>query len=96
MTGRGTMDNESMGGSVYNSANVLAIILAGGRDFGRCPYKSHLPPPLWPMQGKPVIGRLLTNLADQGVKRAVICAGADTEIYQAAIEQYQPNRGFIY
>ncbi len=71
-----------MGGLLNNTENVLAIILAGGRDFGRCPLKSRLPAPLWPLEGKPVIVRLLSNLASQGIKRAVICGGADTEIYQ--------------
>jgi exosortase len=50
-----------------------AIILVGNRDFGRCPLASRLPAALWPVAGKPVIERLLSHLADQGIKQAVVC-----------------------
>jgi len=50
-----------------------AIILVGSRDFGRCSLASRLPTALWPVAGKPVLERLLSHLADQGIKQAVIC-----------------------
>ncbi len=50
-----------------------AIILVGNRDFGRCPIASRLPRALWPIAGKPVLERLLSHLADQGIKQAVVC-----------------------
>jgi exosortase len=53
---------------------VKAVILAGNRDFGRCPLGTHLPAALWPVAGKPVIERLLISLADQGIKQATICS----------------------
>jgi len=56
---------------------IKAIILAGSRDFGRCPLASRLPTALWPVVGKPVLGCLLTSLADQGIKQAVICYNSD-------------------
>ena len=52
---------------------VKAIILVGSRDFGRCPLASRLHTALWPVAGKPVLERLLSHLADQGIKQAVIC-----------------------
>ncbi|MFH1717571.1 MAG: exosortase [Planctomycetota bacterium] len=54
--------------------SIKAIILVGPRDFGRCPLASHLPTALWPVAGKPVMERLLSHLADQGVRQAVVCS----------------------
>jgi exosortase len=51
---------------------VKALILVGGRDFGRCPLASYTPTALWPVMGQPVLERLLTHLADQGIKDIVI------------------------
>ena len=53
--------------------NAKAIILVGNRDFGRCPIASHLPTALWPITGKSALDNLLTHLAEQGIKKAVIC-----------------------
>ena len=53
--------------------NVKAIILVGGRDFGRCPLASSLPTAMWPVAGKTVLERLLIHLADQGIKQVTIC-----------------------
>lgn len=55
--------------------NVKAVILVGNSDFGRCPLASRLAPALWPVAGKPALERLLNHLADQGIKKAVICGG---------------------
>ena len=54
--------------------SIKAIILVGSRDFGRCPLTSELPAALWPVLGKPVLERLLTSLADQGIRQAAICS----------------------
>jgi exosortase len=78
-----------MGGLLNNTGDVLAIVLAGSRDFGRSFLKSNLPAPLWPVEGKPAIIRLFENLAEQGIKRAVICGGSDTSIYQKYIDACQ-------
>jgi len=51
-----------------------AIILVGSRDFGRCPLASYLPTALWPVAGKPVLERLLTHLAEEGIKRVAVCS----------------------
>ena len=53
--------------------NAKAIILVGSLDFGRCPLASRLPTALWPVAGKSALERLLSHLADQGIKEAVIC-----------------------
>jgi len=53
---------------------IKAIILAGSHDFGRCALASRLPTALWPVMGKSVLERLLTSLANQGVKQVTICS----------------------
>ena len=35
--------------------NIKAIILAGSRDFGRCPLALRLPTALWPVASRPAI-----------------------------------------
>ena len=57
--------------------NVKAIILVGNRDFGRCPLASRLTTALWPVADKPVLERLLTHLADEGIQQVVVCSGEE-------------------
>jgi exosortase len=57
-----------------------AIILVGSLDFGRCPLASRLPAALWPVAGKSVLERLLSHLADQGIKEAVICGSGASSL----------------
>lgn len=57
--------------------DVHIIIMAGASDFGRCKLASRSPVPLWPVDGRPAIERLLGCLADQGVTRATVCASED-------------------
>lgn len=37
---------------MYNKQLIKAIILAGSRDFGRCPIASRLPAALWPVMDR--------------------------------------------
>ncbi|MCH7557417.1 MAG: exosortase [Planctomycetes bacterium] len=64
---------------------IKAIILVGSRDFGRCPLTSRLPTALWPVVGKPVLERLLTSLADQGIKQVIICSNGDGPLLQQSV-----------
>ena len=65
--------------------NTKAIILAGSRDFGRCPLASRLPTALWPLAGKPAIEHLLVHLVKQGIGRAVICSNGDGSLLTDSI-----------
>ena len=69
---------------------VLAVILAGRHDFGRCPVAMRLPTALWPVGGKPVLQRLLTSLAKQGIERAVICSNRDSSLLADSIHSDSP------
>jgi len=70
---------------VGSKKQIKAIILAGRRDFGRCPLASRLPTALWPVAGKPVLEHLLTSLADQGIKQATICYNGDVSLLAESI-----------
>jgi exosortase len=65
--------------------NVKMIILAGTRDFGRCPIASQLPTPLWPFAGKSVLSRMLASLSRQGLKKATICSNGDSSLLSRGI-----------
>ncbi|MDT8301030.1 MAG: exosortase [Sedimentisphaerales bacterium] len=62
---------------------IKAVVLAGSRDFGRCSLTSRLPVALWPVLGTPVLERLLTSLADQGIRQVAICSNG----YGSQIEE---------
>jgi len=68
-----------------NKQAVKVIILVGHRDFGHCPIASRVPVALWPVAGKPVIARLLTSLADQGIREATICFNGDDLLLRQSI-----------
>jgi len=57
--------------------NAKAVILVGARDFGRCPLASRLPTALWSVLGRPILERLLTHLADQGIRQVVVCSNGE-------------------
>lgn len=57
---------------IHHNTNIKAVILAGRRDFGRCPLASQLLPALWPILDKPAVLRLLEHLKRQGFNKAVI------------------------
>jgi exosortase len=64
--------------------NIRAIILVGHRDFGRCALASKLPTAMWPVAGKPVLERLLTHIADQGIKHVAVCSeGSDSPLSES-------------
>jgi exosortase len=58
-------------------SKIKAIILAGNRDFGRCPLATRLPTALWPIAGQTALEHLLVNLANQGIRQVTICYSGD-------------------
>ena len=69
----------------YNIENIKVIILAGSRDFGRCPLTSRLPTALWPIVDKSAIEHLLHHLARQGIKQATVCSNGDVLLLKESI-----------
>jgi exosortase len=64
---------------------IKAVVLVGSRDFGRSELVSRLRTALWPVAGKPALEHLLDNLAEQGVKRAVVCSGSEDSLLARSI-----------
>jgi exosortase len=66
--------------NTLSGQKIKAVILAGGRDFGRCPLTSNLPTALWPVAGRPALKRLLEHLVNQGINDIVIFSGQNKSI----------------
>lgn len=76
--------------------SVKAVVLVRSLDFGRCPLASRLPTALWPVLGKSVLERLLEHLADQGIKKAVICgSGASSLLAQSSLSDDRLALSFV-
>ena len=56
---------------------VRCVVLMGRQEFGRCPLSARLPTALWPLAGKPILGRLLYHLASEGIRSVAVCCGSD-------------------
>jgi exosortase len=61
----------------FHGLDVRAVVLVGGRDFGRCPLAAHRPTALWPTANKPVLAHLLDHLAEAGFGQAAVCCAQD-------------------
>ena len=71
---------------MFEKWRIKTIILAGSCDFGRCSVGERLLTTLWPVAGKPVLEHLLTSLACQGIKQAVICSNSDGSLLMQSIK----------
>jgi len=65
--------------------NIKAIVLAGGRDFGRCPLATRRPPVLWPIVGESILEHILRWLSRQGIARAVVCSDGGSPRLQESV-----------
>lgn len=79
----------------YSRGDIKAIILAGGQGFQRGVLAERLPTALWPVAGKSVLERLLTHLANQGIKQVVICSDAGSLPAQSINADNCPNLEFM-
>jgi exosortase len=69
-----------------NLEHCKAVILVGGRDFGRCPLASRLNRALWPVFGRPALQELLEQLAGQGIRHVVVSCENESDTIQHAIQ----------
>lgn len=60
-------------------SDVTGVILCGGKGERLRPYTDHMPKPLLPLNGHPILWYLLRLLSDQGVNRLVLCTGYKAE-----------------
>jgi glucose-1-phosphate cytidylyltransferase len=54
---------------------VTAVILCGGKGERLRPITEHIPKPLVPLNGKPILHHLMHYLASFGIQRFVLCSG---------------------
>ncbi len=67
--------------------DIRTVVLVGRQDFGRCPLAAHLPMALWPIAGRPALERLLDHLAEEGIRRVVVCSENDISEYIEPVRQ---------
>jgi NDP-mannose synthase len=60
-------------GSLPDTANVRAVILAGGQGTRLRPYTTVIPKPLVPVADRPVLEHIIRSLARAGVTRIDLC-----------------------
>jgi NDP-sugar pyrophosphorylase family protein len=58
-----------------SSENVRAVIVAGGRGTRLAPYTTVLPKPLMPLEDRPILDVVLTQLANAGIRQITISVG---------------------
>jgi glucose-1-phosphate cytidylyltransferase len=64
-----------------------AIILCGGKGERLKPFTDHLPKPLVPLNGKPLLYHLMNYLSVSGVLRFVLCVGYKAECIEQFVRQ---------
>jgi exosortase len=77
------------GNLLVEKLDVRTVVLVGRQDFGRCPLGARLPMALWPIAGRPALERLLDHLAEEGIRRVVVCSENDISAYVQPVR----NRG---
>ena len=71
--------------NLLHGLDVRAVVLVGGRDFGRCPLAARLPTALWPVTDQPVLAHLLHHLAEAGLGRVAVCCAKEDAAAVAAV-----------
>jgi glucose-1-phosphate cytidylyltransferase len=71
-------------------SDVTAVLLCGGKGERLRPFTEHLPKPLVPLNGRPLLQHLLRYLSLQGVRRFVLCTGYKAEAIAHFVEQERP------
>lgn len=62
---------------------LTAVILCGGEARRLRPLSALVPKPLVPLAGRPILGRLLDDLARQGITRFVIAVGSGAAAFSS-------------
>lgn len=68
-----------------------ALLLAAGEGSRLRPLTDHVPKPLLPIDGRPVIGRLIEQLHEAGAHRFVVVIGANGDQLRRALEELAPR-----
>jgi glucose-1-phosphate cytidylyltransferase len=70
-------------------SDLTAVLLCGGKGTRLRPFTDHLPKPLVPLNGKPLLYHLLNYLAAGGVRRFVLCVGYRAEAIEGFVREIQ-------
>jgi len=65
---------------VIDKKAIKVVILAGGRGTRAYPYTDYLPKPMLPVNGQPIIMRVMSIFAEQGYDKFVLSIGYKGEI----------------
>lgn len=68
-------------------SDLTAVLLCGGKGERLRPFTEHLPKPLVPLHGRPLLQHLLRYLSLQGVRRFVLCTGYKSEAIVRFVEE---------
>lgn len=71
-------------------SDLTAVLLCGGKGERLRPFTEHLPKPLVPLNGKPLLQHLLRYLYLQGVRRFVLCTGYKAEAISRFLQDTPP------
>lgn len=70
-------------------SDVTAVVLAGGRGTRLHPFTVTFPKPLVPVGDRPILHRLMGQLADAGVRRVVLSLGHLSSLIRAYVSQHE-------
>jgi glucose-1-phosphate cytidylyltransferase len=68
-------------------SDLTAVLLCGGKGERLRPFTEHLPKPLVPLHGKPLLWHLMRYLSLRGVRRFVLCTGYKAEAIIRFVEE---------
>lgn len=66
---------------------VTAVLLCGGKGERLRPFTDHMPKPLIPLRGVPLLEHLIRFLAVQGIRKIVVCTGHKAEAIDAFLAE---------
>ncbi len=72
--------------SEYTKENVRVVILAGAKDFGRCPLATRVRRCLWPVIDRPAAGLIIEKLYAQGIRKISVCCEGDGDEVKSVLD----------
>ncbi len=70
---------------------IKVLILAGGRDFGRCPVATEMPYAFWPVADKTILENLVGQIKKQGINEVEIYFNDEEKIIQPLLSDFELN-----
>jgi NDP-sugar pyrophosphorylase family protein len=80
----------------FDAADITAIVLADGLDFGRCPAATEIPPALWPVEGQSAFERVIGSLCEANLGKIVVCSNGHTGAYRQLVRPMQNSTRVVF